>query len=168
MNRTSFIISVASLRMALCFVNVLTEEQKVVCQKFRFEMGKNVVNDHALDGHVIERYTVKTAAQCHMMCRDNCLCLSINYLSSLQENNCELNDAVKRKKPEALKFKSGAQYYDLVRMHSVEVRASVNFLIKKTKKTNKQTLRKGRRVKVKFEERNSLSTFRKLQVKMSP
>lgn len=44
------------------------------------------------------------------------------------------------------------------------------FLIKKTKdkQTNKQTLRKGRRVKVKFEERNSLSTFRKLQVKMGP
>lgn len=45
----------------------------------------------------------------------------------------------------------------------------MNFLIKKTKdKQKKQTLRKGRRVKVKFEERNSLSTFRKLQVKMGP
>lgn len=45
----------------------------------------------------------------------------------------------------------------------------MNFLIKKTndKQTNKHR-RKGRRVKVKFEERNSLSTFRKLQVKMGP
>ena len=81
--------------MALCIVNVLTKQQKVVCQKFEFTLGKDVVNDHAHDGHAIERYIVKTAAQCHLMCSDNCLCVSINYLHSFQENNCELNDAVK-------------------------------------------------------------------------
>ena len=65
--------------------------------------------------------TVKTAAQCHMMCKDNCLCISINYLQNTEEKNCELNDENKERKLDALESKSNVHYYDLVRSYTVGV-----------------------------------------------
>ncbi|KAJ7378334.1 Hyaluronan-binding protein 2 [Desmophyllum pertusum] len=55
-----------------------------------------------------------------MECRDECLCVSINYLQNTREHNCELNDVNKEMKPAALKYKPGARYYDLARSYSVE------------------------------------------------
>ncbi|KAJ7378326.1 Hyaluronan-binding protein 2 [Desmophyllum pertusum] len=90
------------------------------CQNFKFVIDQDVVHDSALEGHVVKRMTVKSAAQCHMECRDECLCASINYLQNTREHNCELNDVNKEMKPAALKYKPGARYYDLVRSYSVE------------------------------------------------
>ncbi|KAL9956810.1 hypothetical protein ACROYT_G038349 [Oculina patagonica] len=90
------------------------------CQHFKFVIDQDVVHDNALEGHVIKRITVKSAAQCHMECRDECLCVSINYLQNTVESNCELNDVNKEMKPAALKHKPGSQYYDLVRSYTVE------------------------------------------------
>ncbi|KAJ7378327.1 hypothetical protein OS493_023575 [Desmophyllum pertusum] len=90
------------------------------CQNFKFVIDQDVVNDNALEGHVVKTITVKSAAQCHMECRDECLCVSINYLQNTREGNCELNDVNKVMKPAALKYKPGARYYDLVRSYSVE------------------------------------------------
>ncbi len=100
------------------------------CQHFKFVIDQDVVQDSALEGHVIRRITVKSAAQCHMECRDECLCVSINYLQNTVEVNCELNEVNKEMiKPAALKHKPGSRYYDLVRSYTVEVRNN----IKKTK-----------------------------------
>ena len=93
-----------------------------MCQNFHFELDKAVIIDHALDGHVFERRTVKTAAQCHVMCRENCRCVSMNYLQTTEEENCELNDENKERKPDSLKFKSNVQYYGLLRSYTIEVR----------------------------------------------
>ena len=93
-----------------------------ICQNFQFVLGKDVVDEHVLDGHVFQRYTVKSTAQYHIICKDNCQCVSFNYLQSVKENNCELNDANKEIWPDALKLKSRAQYYGLVRSYTVEVR----------------------------------------------
>ena len=92
------------------------------CQNFKFVIDQDVVHDNALEGHVVKRITVNSAAQCHMECRDECLCVSINYLQNTREGNCELNDVNREMKPAALKYKPGARYYDLVRSYSVEVR----------------------------------------------
>ena len=91
------------------------------CQQFKFVIDQDVVHDSVLDGHVIKRVTVKSAAQCHMECRDECLCVSINYSQNRVEGNCELNDVNKEMKPAALNYKPGSQYYDLVRSYTVEV-----------------------------------------------
>ena len=91
------------------------------CQQFKFVIDQDVVNDNVLEGHVVKKITVKSAAQCHMECRDECLCVSINYLQNTVEGNCELNDVNKEMKPAAMKYKPGARYYDLVRSYSVEV-----------------------------------------------
>ncbi len=94
------------------------------CQHFKFVIDQDVVHDNALEGHVIRRITVKSAAQCHMECRDECLCVSINYLQNTVEGNCELNDVNKEMKPAALKHNRGSWYYDLVRSYTVQVRKS--------------------------------------------
>ncbi|KAJ7358914.1 hypothetical protein OS493_020755 [Desmophyllum pertusum] len=119
MNTTTFLLNVG-LQLVLCSNIIFAEKRQNICQDFKFVLNEDVVNDHALDGHVFQRHTVKTAAQCHMMCRDDCLCVSMNYLLNVKENNCELNDVGQKKKPDALKVKHGAQYYDLVRSYAVE------------------------------------------------
>ncbi|KAL9952710.1 hypothetical protein ACROYT_G040002 [Oculina patagonica] len=55
-----------------------------------------------------------------MMCKDDCLCVSMNYFSASKENNCELNDDNKDMEPSALKWKQGVNYYDLVRSYTVK------------------------------------------------
>lgn len=104
------------------FIIVATAQQQRICQHFQFTVDRDVVNDHALEGHVFERHTVTSGAQCHVMCRGNCRCVSMNYLSTVKENNCELNDENVGKRPDALKYKSKAHYYSLVRSYTMEVR----------------------------------------------
>ena len=93
----------------------------VICQNFKFVIDEDVVYNHILEGHVFKRLTVYSAAQCHMMCKDDCLCTSMNYFPVFQENNCELNAVDKVMEPAALKWKQGVNYYDLVRSYIVKV-----------------------------------------------
>lgn len=92
-----------------------------VCQKFAFFIDKDVVHDHALENHVFKRSTVNRATQCHMMCKDDCRCISMNFIYNNVEDNCELNSFNKEMKPAALKYKPGASYYDLVREYTTGV-----------------------------------------------
>ena len=91
------------------------------CQNINFAINKNVVPDHALEGHVFKNLTVDKVAQCHVMCREDCRCISMNYVHNKERNNCELNDVNKEMDPAALKYKPGASYYDLVREYKVNV-----------------------------------------------
>ncbi|KAJ7330586.1 hypothetical protein OS493_022200 [Desmophyllum pertusum] len=52
------------------------------------------------------------------MCRDDCRCLSMNYIHNNDRDNCELNDVNEQMKPAALKYKPGASYYDLIREYT--------------------------------------------------
>ena len=93
----------------------------VICQNFKFVIHEDVVFNHILEGHVFKKLTVYSTAQCHMMCKDDCLCTSMNYFPVFQENNCELNAVDKVMEPAALKWKQGVNYYDLVRSYIVKV-----------------------------------------------
>ena len=93
----------------------------VIRQNFKFVIDEDVVHNHILEGHVFRGLTVHSAAQCHMMCKDECLCISMNYFTFFQENNCELNVVNKEMAPTALKWKQGVNYYDLMRSYTVEV-----------------------------------------------
>ena len=77
-----------------------------ICQKLAFFTDKDVVPDHALEGHVFKTSTVGRATQCHMLCKDDCRCISMNYIYKSQQDNCELNDVNKEMKPAALKKES--------------------------------------------------------------
>ena len=96
-------------------------DSDVICQNFRFVIDEDVVYDHILEGHVFRRLTVYNPIQCHMMCKDNCSCASLNYFPESKENNCELNDVNKNMEPGALKRKQGVNYYDLTRSYTVKV-----------------------------------------------
>ena len=96
--------------------------EKVTCQNFKFAIDHDVIHDQILEGHVFERLTVPNAIQCHLKCKDDCLCVSMNYFPLSKENNCELNDANKDMEPAAMKWRQGGNYYDLVRSYTVKVR----------------------------------------------
>ena len=94
----------------------------VNCQNFKFVIDEDVVFNHILEGHVFQRSTVRGPAQCHVKCKDDCLCASMNYFPQSKENNCELNDANKDMEPAAMKWRQGGNYYALVRSYTVRVR----------------------------------------------
>ena len=99
----------------------IVAQSDVSCQNFKFVIDEDVVYNHILEGHVFQRLTVRRAAQCHVMCKDDCLCVSMNFFPESKENNCELNDANKDIKPAAMKWRQGGNYYDLVRSYTVKV-----------------------------------------------
>ncbi|KAL9951294.1 hypothetical protein ACROYT_G043933 [Oculina patagonica] len=85
----------------------------------RNDIYKDIVSDHALEGHVFKRATVDRATQCHMLCKDDCRCISMNVIHNNDQDNCELNNINKEMEPAALKYRPGASYYDLVREYIV-------------------------------------------------
>ena len=97
-------------------------QKKVTCQNFKFAIDDDVIHNQILEGHVFERLTVPNAIQCHLKCKDDCLCVSMNYFPLSKENNCELNEANKDMEPAAMKRRQGGNYYDLVRSYTVKVR----------------------------------------------
>ena len=99
----------------------IVAQSDVSCQNFKFVIDEDVIYNHILEGHVFQRFTVRSAAQCHVMCKDDCLCASMNYFPESKENNCELNDANNDMEPAAMKWRQGGNYYDLVRSYTVKV-----------------------------------------------
>ncbi|CAH3044019.1 unnamed protein product [Pocillopora meandrina] len=95
-------------------------KKAVNCQNFKFVMDEDVVYNHILEGHVFQRLTVHSAIQCHVKCKDDCLCVSMNYFPYSMENNCELNVANKVMEPAAMKRRQEGNYYDLVRSYTVK------------------------------------------------
>ena len=118
--------AVISVKMVLLFLLHATFTTAEKCQgnrqNFRFVEDEDVVLGHALEGHVFKTYTVSRATECHVLCRDDCQCISTNYSPNVKKDNCELNDANKEMKPAALKHKPGTKYYDLIKSYTVEVR----------------------------------------------
>ena len=92
-----------------------------ICQNINFAINKNVVPYHTLEGHVFKNLTVDKVTHCHVMCREDCRCISMNYIHNKKRNNCELNDVNKEMDPAALKYKAGASYYDLEREYKADV-----------------------------------------------
>ncbi|XP_022794340.1 uncharacterized protein LOC111333086 [Stylophora pistillata] len=114
---------VQHLQLAL-FVFDLTistvAQTAVNCQNFKFVIDESVVFNHILENHVFHRLTVSSALQCHAKCKDDCLCVSMNYFPQSEENNCELNDANKYMEPAAMTWRQGGNYHDLVRTYTVK------------------------------------------------
>ena len=86
-----------------------------ICQNFKFVIDHDLVADHTLQGHVFRTVTVDSVGQCHVICKDDCRCISMNYIQNTPRNNCQLNDVNKIMKPDALEYKPGTNYYDLAR-----------------------------------------------------
>lgn len=90
-----------------------------ICQTFKFSIDQDLVNDHALEGHVFRNSAVDRATQCHMMCKDDCRCVSMNYIHNTPRDICQLSDANRNTKPAAMSYRPGAKYYDMVRYYTI-------------------------------------------------
>ncbi|CAH3044017.1 unnamed protein product [Pocillopora meandrina] len=98
-----------------------TEAQKAITyQNFKLAIDDDVIHNQILEGHAFQSLTVPNAIQCHLKCKDDCLCVSMNYFLLSKENNCELNDANKDMEPAAMKWRQGGNYYELVRSYTVK------------------------------------------------
>ena len=97
-------------------------QKAVTCQNFKFAIDDDAIHNQILDGYVFQNLAVPNAIQCHLKCKDDCLCVSMNYFPLSKENNCELNVANKDMEPGAMKLRQGGNYYDLVRSYTVKVR----------------------------------------------
>ena len=88
---------------------------------FYFATGRNMVDNHRLFGYVFETLTVSMPVECFRKCQADCQCISLNYLTTASQENCELNEENKNTKPSALKPRDGGQYYDLIIDYNVVV-----------------------------------------------
>lgn len=89
---------------------------------FFFAVGRNMLDNHALLGHVFKNATVREPIKCFEKCQTDCRCISFNYLKIANEDNCQLNEENKYTKSNALTPKENYQYYNLVIDYSIKVR----------------------------------------------
>ena len=81
---------------------------------FSFVHGNNMVDNHALRGHVIANVTATEPIFCFRACQLDCRCISFNYQQTGSKDNCQLNEKNRHTNPIALEFVEGWKYYDLV------------------------------------------------------
>lgn len=81
---------------------------------FSFIIGKNMVDGNALIGYVFANVSVAGVMDCYKACRPNCRCISFNFLTNTNQDNCQLNEENRHLKPDALKPTDGWMYYDMV------------------------------------------------------
>ena len=90
-----------------------------------FIMERNMVDDYCLVGHVFANFSAAGVTECYKTCQTNCRCISFNFLKSINQTNCQLNEENRHTKPGALKPMSGSQYYELVTNYKVTVRHKI-------------------------------------------
>lgn len=115
------VVYIALLGFTICTSCQHQQVPPGLCYRVSFSVDKDVTHNHALVGHVFKRSTVDAITHCHVMCRDDCRCLSMNYIHSGKEDNCELNDVNKEMQPASLQYRFGVDYYDFVREFSQKV-----------------------------------------------
>ena len=89
---------------------------------FFFASGRNMVEEHALGGHVIANVTAKEPIRCFKACRLDCRCISFNFQPRGSKSNCQLNEENRYTALGALEFKAGWNYYDLAIDYGTNVR----------------------------------------------
>ena len=66
---------------------------------FHFIIGRNMVDGHALVGHVFANVSVTKVMDCYRACQPNCRCISFNFLKYSNQDNCQLNEENQHLKP---------------------------------------------------------------------
>lgn len=90
---------------------------------FFFAVGRNMLDNYALLGHVVKNASVREPIKCFEKCQSDCRCISFNYLITTNDDNCQLNEENKNTKFDALRPKENYQYYDLVIDYNIKVSA---------------------------------------------
>ncbi|XP_066015699.1 uncharacterized protein [Pocillopora verrucosa] len=93
---------------------------------FHFIIGRNMVDGHALLGHVFANVSVTKVMDCYRACQPNCRCISFNFLKYSNRDNCQLNEENRHLKPGALMAKEDSQYYDLVVRYNIASNSAIS------------------------------------------
>ena len=101
---------------------VLSSINNCLTGGFFFASGRNMINNYALRGHLLRQMTVTQPIRCFEKCQSDCRCISFNYLTDVNKNNCELNEESRYINFSALKPLEGSQYYDLIVSYDIRVR----------------------------------------------
>ena len=80
-----------------------------------------MADGYALIGQVFQNISVAGVLSCYMTCQSKCRCVSFNFLTNVNQDNCQLNEENRHLNPDALKPMKGSQYYDLVIDYRVKV-----------------------------------------------
>ena len=112
-----------AIQVILYMLHAVPASSKGSCLtgEFFFARGRNVVNHHALRGHVFAKVTAPEPVRCFRACQSDCQCISFNYQQSGSKDNCQLNEENRYTNFSALEFLEGWQYYDLVIDYNVKV-----------------------------------------------
>ena len=124
MEATSFLLVIYLALRAFVTCTSFQHQRSVspgLCCRTTFSANQDVIRNHALESHVFKRSTEQAITHCYMKCRDDCRCLSINFIHSSDEENCELNDVNKEMQPASLQYRFAVDYYDFVREFSQKV-----------------------------------------------
>ena len=90
---------------------------------FYAQAGPNMVSSHALLGYTFQTITAPNARGCFRKCSSDCRCVSFNYFTGEESDNCQLNDENRNLKPSDLREAPGSDYYDLVIDYNIKVRS---------------------------------------------
>ena len=124
MEATSFLLAIYLVLRAFTISASFQQQRSVtpgLCCRTTFSVNEDVIRNHAFESHVFKRFTVDAITHCYMRCRDDCRCLSMNFIHSSKEENCELNDVNKEMQPASLQYRFAVDYYDFVREFSQKV-----------------------------------------------
>ena len=124
MEATSFLLVIYLALRAFITCTSFQHQRSVpsgLCCRTTFFVNDDVIRNHALENHVFKRSREDAITHCYMKCRDDCRCLSINFIHSSDEENCELNDVSKEMQPASLQYRFAVDYYDFVREFSQKV-----------------------------------------------
>ena len=110
------------LHMLQAHASQVSAKGSCLTGKFFFAHGRNMVDYHALRGHVIANVTVTEPIHCFRACQLDCRCISFNYQHGVIQDNCQLNEENRYTGSGALEFLEGWQYYDLVMDFGVKVK----------------------------------------------
>ena len=90
--------------------------------EFQFALGRNMVENYALRGHVFANVTATEPIRCFRACQLDCRCISFNYQQTRSKDNCQLNEENRYTNFSALEFLERWQYYDLVIDYNIKVK----------------------------------------------
>lgn len=124
MESTSFLLFMYLALRAFMVCMSFQHQQSVphgLCCRTTFSVNDDVIRNHALEGHVFKRPAVDAITHCYIKCRDDCRCLSMNFIHSRKEDNCELSDVNKEMQPASLQYRFAVDYYDFAREFSQKV-----------------------------------------------
>lgn len=97
------------------------QRQQCTVKQFRFSLERDSLENYAFWGFVFKNITVSSRKHCFEQCAWDCRCVSFNYMMTVSQDNCQMNEENRYLRPGALKQIPGHSYHDIVIDYNVKV-----------------------------------------------